>query len=258
MTGVSQDDFLGGAIRLYQPEEGYRIATDTVFLAASMTYQENDRILDMGAGTGGILSCLLSRTEGLVSGTEGQAATNIFHGIELQPELLALARRNARENNFADRIEYFAGDIASPPPECEPNSYHHVVSNPPYLKKNGATASPYETKAVAHMDSHIELGRWVHLCLRMLKPLGHLTLVHRADRLDDIIAALHGRAGDIIIFPLWSTRDKDARRVIIQARKGGKGIIALKPGLIVRTSDGTFSPEAEAILRHGEALDITT
>ncbi|MBL4801893.1 MAG: N-6 DNA methylase [Emcibacter sp.] len=255
MTGVSRDDFLGGAIRLYQPEEGYRIATDTVFLAASINYQVNDRILDMGAGTGGILSCLLSRTEGQ---EEKQAGTNIFHGIEQQSELLALARRNAQENDFGDRIEYFAGDIAQPPVSCEPNSYHHVVSNPPYLKKNGATASPYQTKAMAHMDSDIDLGEWVHLCLRMIRPLGYLTLVHRADRLDDIIAALHGKAGDIIIFPLWSTRDKDARRVIIQARKGSKGIIALKPGLIVHTSDGTFTPEAEAILRHGKALDITS
>lgn len=250
LEGVSQDDFLGGAIRLYQPEEGYRITTDTVFLAASISYEKNDHILDMGAGTGGILSCLLSRTA-------GGSGENIFHGIELQQSLLDLARLNARENNFEGRIEYFNADISQPPAACEPNSYHHVISNPPYLKKNGSTASPYVTKAVAHMDSHIELGEWVRLCLRMLKPLGYLTLVHRADRLDDIIAALHGKAGDIIIFPLWSTMDKDARRIIIQARKGGKGIIALKPGLIVHTSDGTFTPQAEAILRHGAALDIT-
>lgn len=249
MQGVSRDDFLGGAIRLYQPEEGYRIATDTVFLAASITYAKNDRILDMGAGTGGILSCLVARTA-------GQASGNIFHGIELQPELLKLARENAVENDLAEHIEYFAGDIANPPVQCEPNSYHHVVSNPPYLKKNGATKSPYATKAVAHMDGPIELAEWIRLCLRMLKPLGYLTLVHRADRLDDIIAALHGRAGDIVVYPLWSAEDKDARRVIIQARKGGKGILALKSGLIVHTSDGTFTQEAEAILRHGAALDI--
>jgi len=85
-----------------------------------------------------------------------------------------------------------------------------------------------------------------------------LTLVHRADRLDDIIAALHGKAGDIIVFPLWPAADKEARRVIIQARKGGRGNIILKPGLIMHTSDGTFTSEAEAILRHGAALDITT
>ena len=248
---LSQDDFLGGAIRLYQPVEGYRIGTDTVFLAASISFIKNERILDMGAGTGGVLSCLLSRTG-------GPATDTVFHGIELQTELLALARLNAQTNGFEDRIDYFSGDIGHPPDDCAPNSYHHVISNPPYLKKNGGPASPYETKAMAHMDSHIELESWIHLCLRMLKPLGRLTLVHRADRLDDIIAALHGKAGDIIIFPLWSTAGKDARRVIIQARKGGKGIIALKPGLIVHTSDGTFSPQAEAILRHGAALDITT
>ena len=249
IAGISQDDFLGGAIKLYQPEEGYRIATDTVFLAASIKYDSKDRILDMGAGTGGILSCLVARTEQMASG-------GIFHGIEMQQELLNIAKRNARENSLDNYIEYFSGNIASPPESCVPNSYHHVVTNPPYLKKNGSTASPYETKAVAHMDGQFELEKWIHLCLRMIKPLGYLTLVHRADRLDDIIAALHGKAGDIIVYPLWSTKGKEARRVIIQARKGGKGILALKSGLIVHTSDGTFTPEAEAILRHGAALNI--
>jgi len=249
LTGVTCDDFLGGAIRLYQPEEGYRIATDTVFLAASIKCRANERILDVGAGTGGILACLAARLK-------GAAAGHLFHGIELQKELLTIARRNAEANGFLDRIEYFSGDIAAPPAPCEPNSYHQVISNPPYLKKNGATASPVETRAVAHMDSHIELEQWVRLCLRMVKPLGHLTLVHRADRMDDIIAALHGRAGDIVIYPLWSTRRKEARRVIIRARKGGKGVLTLKPGLVVHKSDGTFTAGAEAILRHGAALDL--
>ncbi|MCF6214979.1 MAG: methyltransferase [Emcibacter sp.] len=249
LRGISQDDFLGGTIKLYQPEEGYRIATDTVFLAASINYLESDKILDMGAGTGGILSCLVARTK-------DQISDNIFHGIELQPELLTLARKNAAENNFGEIIEYFIGDIASPPPICPPNSYHHVISNPPYLKKSGATSSPYETRAMAHMDSHISLEQWVHFCLRMIKPLGYLTLVHRADRLDDIIAALHGRAGDIIIYPLWSAKEKDARRIIIQAKKGSKGNISLKPGLIVHTSDGSFTPQAEDVLRNGAALNI--
>ena len=234
---------------MYQPEEGYRIATDTVFLAASLNLAPQESLLDMGAGTGGILSCLLARR-----GADLQS--NVFHGIELQEELLDLARRNALANGFGEQIRYFKGDIAHPPVECEPNTYDQVVSNPPYLKKNGATASPFETKAMAHMDSHIPLDEWVRLCLRMLKPLGRLTLVHRADRMDDIIAALHGKAGDVVICPLWSAEDREARRVIIQARKGGKGILTLKPGLRVHTSEGCFTPEAEMILRQSAAIDL--
>lgn len=249
-AGISRDDFLGGALKLYQPEEGYRIATDTVFLAASIKLQKNQKILDMGAGSGGILSCLAARMGKAVS-------DNILHGIELQEELLRLARDNADKNIHGQAIGYFFGDISCPPPDCAPNSYHHVVTNPPYYKKNGATASPCQSKAFAHMDSDITLKNWVHYCLRMIKPLGYLTLVHRADRMDDIVAALHGKAGDIIIFPLWSIEGKDASRVIIRARKGGKGILTLKSGLVVHKSDGTFTPLAEDILRRSAGLDIT-
>ena len=93
LTGMSQDDFLGGAIKLYQPEEGYRIATDTVFLAASIVCNKRDRILDVGAGTGGILSCLSSRLSAETADCE-------LHGLELQKELLEVAKLNAEVKGF--------------------------------------------------------------------------------------------------------------------------------------------------------------
>lgn len=243
----SCDDFLGGRIRLHQPRNSYRIGTDTVFLAASLVVEKGETVLDMGSGTGGILSCLAARIEG-----EGA-----LHGLELQPEFLEFANRNISENSFEDRITYFNGDVAAPPVACEPNSYHHVVTNPPYLEAGHAVAPSTASLSTAHMDSDIPLGDWIKKCLRMVRPLGYLTLVQRADRLDDILSALHGRAGDITVFPLWPKEGVAARRVIVQARKGGRGAFSLKSGMVVHKSDGTYTPEAENILRHGRALDIT-
>ena len=85
---ITHDDFLGGKVKLQQPKKGYRISSDSVFLAASLAPKKGEKILDVGAGSGAILSCLLARIS-----TEAT-----YHGIELQDELIDLARKNGSDN----------------------------------------------------------------------------------------------------------------------------------------------------------------
>lgn len=240
---VTKDDFLGGLVTLKQPKKGYRITSDTVFLAASLKVKKDETILDVGAGTGGILSCLVARMG-------GDAASFKMTGVDIQPDLLTLAR----ENN--QRITYINGDIMKDIKGCEPNSFDHVITNPPYYEKGSVTASPYNSKAVAHGSDMDDLVFWVQRCLRMVRPRGYLSLVHRADRLDDIITALKPKAGSIIVYPLFSKAREEANRIIIRAQKGGKGLLSLKSGLIVHKSDGKYTDTAEQILRHAQFLDI--
>lgn len=247
MTGGSftNDDFLGGRLTLKQPKEGYRITSDSVFLSATVSVKKAERILDMGAGSGAILSLLVARV-----GENINDCT--LHGIEIQPELLSLARENTQSS-----ITYFEGDILKDVEGCEPNSYHHVLSNPPYYEKDKVSPSPHKTKAVAFGNEMIDLKVWIERMMRMVRPRGFLTLIHRADRLDDILSVLSSKAGSIILYPLYSKAGNDANRVIIRAQKDAKGLLCLKSGLIVHTSDGNYSESAENILRHGHYLDIT-
>ncbi|WP_417319272.1 tRNA1(Val) (adenine(37)-N6)-methyltransferase [Emcibacter sp.] len=243
------DDFLGGLVRLHQPRKGYRVTVDTVHLAATLVPRPGEKILDVGAGTGGILTCLAGRL--------GEASRDlVLHGLEIQPLHVEFARANAELNGFADRITCFEGDIANPPAECEKNSYDHVVSNPPYYEKDQHTLSPSESRALALADSHLSLGDWVSCCLKMVKPRGYLSLIQRAGRLGEILSALQGRAGDIVVFPVWATDESEAGRIIVRARKGSRGPLSLKKGLVVHTSDGGYTDRAEAVQRHGQMLDI--
>ena len=242
------DEFLGGKITLAQPAKGYRVTSDSVYLAATVSLKSGERVLDVGAGSGAILSCVAARLKD---------NENTMHGIEIQQELLSLAHQNAKDNGFEDRINYFSGDILNDIEECLPNSYHHVLSNPPYYEKGKVTASPHKTKAVAHGNEMVDLKVWLQRCLRMVRPRGYLTLVHRADLLDDILSALTPKAGAITIFPFYSKEGKDANRVIIRAQKDAKGLLTLKSGLIVHKSDGTYTEAAENILRHGQYLDLS-
>jgi tRNA1(Val) A37 N6-methylase TrmN6 len=244
---TTNDDFLGGKITLAQPKKGYRVTSDSVYLAATVKLAKGDRILDVGAGSGAILSCIAYRYAD---------SEHILHGIEIQSELLTLARKNALDNGFANMITYYQGDILNDIKECPPNSYHHVVSNPPYYEKGKVTTSPHKTKAVAHGNEMVDLKVWIERCLRMVRPRGYLTLVHRADRLDDILSVLNPKTGSITLYPFYSKEGKDASRVIIRAQKGAKGLLALKSGLIVHKSDGDYTDAAENILRHGQYLDL--
>ena len=248
-TDYSTDDFLGGLVRLHQPRKGYRVSMDTVHLAATLDPRPGDRLLDVGAGTGGILTCLAGRL--------GEASWDlVLHGLELQPLHVEFARANAELNGFEDRISYFEGDLAAPPAECTKNSYDHVVTNPPYYEKDTHSVSPQENRALAHADSHLTLSEWIEHCLKMVKPKGYLSLVQKAERLAEILSALQGRAGEIIVYPIWSREGGNAGRVIVRARKGSRTPLVLKRGLVVHTSDGGYTDRAEAIQRHGQKLDI--
>ena len=240
---TSLDDFLGGKVRLEQPLSGYRIAMDTVMLAAAVPALPGDHVLEGGVGSGGAAICLAARCPGVT-----------VTGIDIQQELIALARGNTARNNLADRVTIKEGDILDlSGPQSQ---YDHVMINPPYLQEGAAMRPPSQTKGLAHMDSGADLNSWIRFAIHYVKQRGSITIVHRADRLDDIMARLRGRAGDIHICPLWCRPGSEAKRVIVQARKGSNGPTRLLAGLALHGHEERYSKEAEAILRDGASLDL--
>lgn len=243
-AALSDDRLLDGRLRLRQPRQGYRVAIDPVLLAAFVPAAAGDEVLDVGCGTGAAALCLASRVPGCA-----------ILGLELSVEAAAIARLNAAANGFAERITVHAGDIGDPPQTLR-RSFDQVMSNPPYLPAMQGTLPPDRAKARAHVES-CELMEWISACLRRLRPGGWLTLVQRADRLPELLAAVVGRAGDATVLPLWPRADAPAaRRVLLRARKGSRGPAVLAQGLVLHEADGGYTAEAEAVLRHGAAIGI--
>jgi tRNA1(Val) A37 N6-methylase TrmN6 len=242
---LSDDGFLGQRIKLLQPKVGYRAGSDAVLLAASVVAEPGQTVLDVGAGVGAISLCLARRCPDLS-----------ITGLELQPTLAALAARNTERNGLAGVVKIIAGDLNRPPVEISDVSYDHVVSNPPYFQQHRVQPPKSTSKTVAHLESDVTLASWLDFCLRRLKPGGCLSVIQRADRLDDILAALQGRAGNIQIFPLWPLAGAAAGRVILRALKDRRTPTHLLPGLIMHDEGGVYSDQVAAILRDGEALDF--
>ncbi|MBY0292683.1 MAG: methyltransferase [Alphaproteobacteria bacterium] len=238
------DSFLGGRIKLVQPSDGYRAGIDPIFLAASLNPKPQEKILDIGAGVGVASIALAVRCP----------HANVI-GLEVQPDLVDFALKNISANQVKDRVEMINGDLLAPPHFLKANSFDQIMTNPPYYEYNRTQSSPVPGKAQANTET-VDLGKWIKHCLKLLKPKGGFTMIHRAERLSEILFHLGNRVGDLVIYPLWPGSNKAARRVIIQGRKNIGGELRLAQGLTLHGGMEKYTPEAEAVLRHAKAITL--
>ncbi len=248
MTGSGDIDatkLLGGRVTLFQPVEGYRAAIDPVLLAAAVPAVAGQAVLELGCGTGAALLCLAARVAGL-------SAT----GLEIQPLAADLARRSAVESGLADRVTVLDGDVSAPPATLRPNSFDHILANPPFWPTGRHTPSPSLHKANSHGEGVGDLAGFVQAALRLAKSRGTLTLIYPAERLDHLLSLLTGRFGDIRVLPLWPRAGVPAKRVIVSARRDARGPLSLLPGLVLHGEGQGYTPALEAILRDAAPLSL--
>lgn len=242
---VTEDRLLDGRLLLKQPASGYRVGIDPVFLAAAVQARDGETVLDVGTGAGAAALCLAARVAGVS-----------IVGIDANRDMVRLASANAEANGVGNRMAFFTGDLLTPPIRLAPGSFDHVLANPPFLAKGTVREPPSPEKAAATVESAAELKDWVRFCALMVRHKGSVTMIHRADRLGDVIDAFTGQLGGLAILPLWpgGMDGKPAKRVIVSAHKGSEAPLSLLPGLTLHGRDGRFTAEAEQVLRAGGEL----
>lgn len=247
MTDTTDDAILNGRLRLLQPRRGHRFGHDAILLAAAVPAQPGERALELGAGVGAASLALLSRVP------EMQATL-----IEIDPALCELANKNIARNGFANRARAVAVDAEAEPQlyrqaGIEPGSFDHVLMNPPF---NDAShqPSPDAMRRRAHEGPEGLLAGWLATARDMLTGSGQVTLIWRADGVDEVLAALHDGFGGIAVIPVYPAPGRLAIRVIVTAIRGSHRPQLTLPGLTLNGADGRPSEEAESILRHGGAL----
>lgn len=245
-TALTQDDFLGGKIRIWQPSKGYRAATDPVFLAAAVAAKPGQQVLELGCGVGTALACLCARVE--VTG----------FGLELQSEYADLARRNAALNGLDMTI--FTGSLLEMPDVLREMSFDHVFANPPFYAPTAASAPSDSGRDIAHREGEAELQDWISTGLRRLKPRGYFTIIHRTERLGEILCGLVGKTGDIRVLPLAARDGRDAGRILVSARKSAAGPLrllapmVLHKGAVHDADEDSFRDNIRAILRGAQPI----
>ncbi len=238
---LTEDALLGGRVNVAQPRKGQRASADAVMLAAAVPAKPGMRALDLGCGTGVGMLCLAARVPDVM-----------VDGIEIQEELVALCTRNIAANGMAARLRVATGDIRRRVPGIAPNSYDQVFANPPYFDTARHRASPHAGRATARSEAgEADLAHWIAALARHARPGGGITLIHRAERLPELLAALAAKAGAIRITPLWSRPGEAAKRVILRATKGSRAPLRLEPGVVLHRPDGSYLSEIDAVLREG-------
>lgn len=235
---------LDGRVRFAQPAKGYRVAIDPVLLAAAVIAPERGRAVELGCGAGAALLCLATRRPDLR-----------LVGIEIDAGSAELARVNVAANGLGERIEVLAADVRRPPSSLEA-SFDAAFFNPPHLIDTSVDPPPDAGKRRATIAGRGDIALWVGGALALLRHKGALVVIHRADRLEELLAALRPAAGEIVVFPLWPRQGEAARRVIVRARKGLRSPLRLAAGLVLHRSDGRYTDAAERLLRHGMELVI--
>ena len=240
---LSEDSLLGGRVRLRQPVDGARVSIDPVFLAAAVPVEPGELVLDIGCGTGAAMLCVAAR----------QPQCRVV-GLERQRELVRIAGDNLILNGMEQRASVMVGDLLQPPPRISAGAFDHVMANPPYLDRGRANAVANPGRAEATVEGDAALGDWIRFALSMVKPRGTVTLIHRADRIDSVLGQIAGRAGEVVVFPLWPGQGRPASRILVQMRKQIAAPARLAVGLMLHEPDGRFSAAAEAVLRGGDGL----
>lgn len=249
-ASLTEDAFLGGRLRVLQPEKGFRAGIDSVFLAAAVPCAAGEAVFEAGTGPGVAALCLLARNPGVS-----------LTGVEAATRYAMICEENAKRNNVQDRLRVIHADVREAMRRDHvgmpaPGSFAHAMVNPPFFDEGKSTPSPNLLKSQAHAFGPEDLEVWVKLLHAMLSPRGSVTIVHRADSLGLLLESMRNRFGDIRVAPLFPRRGAVASRILVQGIKGSRAPLQILPGIVLHGDGNGFTPEADAVLRDAAAFPL--
>ena len=233
MILTSCDDILYGSLRLIQPVNGQRVNLDTILLSSWVKFRSgHHNFLEAGCATGAISLLLAMRFKNIH-----------VTGIEIQSELVDLAKTNAENNALSDRVDFIAGDLRDKnilPREA----FDVLVINPPYESQSRGRVSPDSSRSVSRHGMTCTPDDVGEFGYRVLKSRGRIFSVFTSSRMDVFIGAMtaHRLIPKRVRF-VYPDMNHDSGIFLLECIKdGGEGLSVLPP-LYVRDVDGEYTPE---------------
>ena len=226
-----------GGFRFVWDDALFRPGTDTFLLSAFPRLKAGARVCDLGSGTG-LLGLLLLQRQPVLTVT----------GIECLPEAAALARRCAAENGLAERLVTVCLDFRRAA-ECFPSgSFDLVVSNPPYYAQGRGGVSENAFRRSARSETSCTAEELAQTAAYLLRWGGAFCLVHKPERLTDLLCALRASGCEPKRLRFVCEREGvPPSLILLEGRRGGKPGLSVDAPLLVRRGDGSFTEELNRV-----------
>ncbi|HIT22642.1 MAG TPA: tRNA1(Val) (adenine(37)-N6)-methyltransferase [Candidatus Scybalousia intestinigallinarum] len=229
--------------KIFQNTDWFSFSLDSVLLPNFVTLNHNiERVLDLGTGNAPIPMILSLKTNAKIV------------AVEIQEDLYKLAQKNIDYNHLRDRIELLHLDMKKLREIYLPDTFDVITCNPPYFKYlKTSHLNEDEHKVIARHEKLITLEDIFSLCFYLLKNQGVLGMVHRTDRLVEIIHLANQYHLEIkrlrLVYP---KENSDSNLVLIEFRKNGKTGLKILPPLYVHHSDGSYTNEVLNMFKESE------
>ncbi len=229
-------NYLLGYKNLYimQDTEMFNFSLDSVLLPNFVSLTKNTKkIMDIGCGNAPIPLILSTKTSAHIT------------GVEIQEESYNLALESVKIDHLEDQITIVHGDINDIYRQYESCSFDLITCNPPFFKyKKDSNVNDNDYKTVARHEKMLNLEQIMVIAKYLLSNNGTIALVHRPERLIDIITEM--RKNNIepkrmrLVYP---HPDKEANILLIEGRKNGRPGLKIYPPLYSHQADGEYTDE---------------
>ena len=231
------DDLERNGYGIIQRKDGFCFGMDAVLLSGFVQVKLGEKVLDLGTGTG-IIPILL----------EAKTAGRHFTGLEIQEEIVDMAKRSVRLNQLDEKICIVQGDIKEAGALFSRASFDVVTSNPPYIQSAGGLKNPGEVKAISRHEILCTLEDVVREAGKLVRPGGRFYLVHRPQRLIEIISVMKRYALEPkrlkFVHPFLN---REANMVLIEAVRGGGSMVKVEKPVIVFKEPGVYTDEIRQV-----------
>ena len=228
------DDLEYKNLKIIQNINGFCFGIDSVLLSDfAKSIKKDAKVIDLGTGTG-IISILLC----------GKTKLKKIYGIEIQEEMADMVKRSIKLNNLTDRFEVINDNIINIDKILPVNSFDVIVTNPPYKKMNTGIINENKMKLISRHELTANLEDFIKISSKMLKSNGEFYIVHRPERLVDLMFLLRKyKLEPKVLRMVYSTLNKNPKLVLIKAVKNANSFIKVEKPLYIYDENGNYTAE---------------
>lgn len=221
-------------IKIVQNKDYFNFSLDSILLPNFVEItRKTKKILDMCTGNAPIPLILSTKTDAKI------------YGVELQKEVYDLAKETIKINNLDNQIELINDNIKNLKKIFDTETFDIITCNPPYFKKkDDSIINENKVKSIARHEIEMELEDVMIISKALLKNEGSLVLVHRTDRLIEIIELMKKHNIEPKRMRLiYSKVNMESNLVLIEGRKNGKEGLKILPPLYIHNDDSSYTSE---------------